>query len=275
MLYIILNDYYKRMIIYINNHIIFMSLSNNIDELIVKLTNNYTEIISISIIRKYDILYWGGNGLGDRWLNKKYNYCVIYSNKKPKNYSENDYDIIPNELFEQFLHINNTNIKGIKGIRGIIGIYIYSKRMNIIKHPIAKNILKIIKNKSCVICGTTNDIICDHKNDLYNDPNVLNILTQIIDDFQPLCNHCNLQKRQICKNELKFAKLYSAKNIVRYQQYNFLFPWEMKIYDKNDKNCKKDTYWYDPIEFERKIYNYLLYTIPIINAIKRNVKLMS
>lgn len=163
MLYIILNDYYKRMIIYINNHIIFMSLSNNIDELIVKLTNNYTEIISISIIRKYDILYWGGNGLGDRWLNKKYNYCVIYSNKKPKNYSENDYDIIPNELFEQFLHINNTNIKGIRGSRGIIGIYIYSKRMNIIKHPIAKNILKIIKNKSCVIC--------DHKNDLYNDPN--------------------------------------------------------------------------------------------------------
>lgn len=46
----------------------------------------------------------------------------------------------------------------------------------------------------------------------------------------------------------------------------------MKIYDKNGK---KDTYWYDPIEFERKIYNYLLYTIPIINAIKRNVKLMS
>jgi hypothetical protein len=246
-----------------------MSLSNNnIDKLIIELTNNYTEIISILTIRKYDILYWGGNGLGDRWLNKKYNYCVIYSNKKPKNYSENDYDIIPNDLFKQFL---NLKLK----TKGIIGIYIYSKRINSIKHPISKNISKIIKNQSCIICGTTNDIICDHKNDLYNDPKVLNISTQKIDDFQPLCNHCNLQKRQICKNEIKFTKLYSAKNIARYQQYNFLFPWEMKIYDKNDINCKKDTYWYDPIEFERKIYIYLLYTIPIINAIKRNIKLIS
>ena len=36
-----------------------MSLSNNnIDKLIIELTNNYTEIISILTIRKYDILYW-------------------------------------------------------------------------------------------------------------------------------------------------------------------------------------------------------------------------
>jgi len=60
-----------------------------LEELIIKLTDNYTKIIDIEIIKNNQKLYWGGNGVGNRWLNKKYNYSVIYSNKKIKNYSEN------------------------------------------------------------------------------------------------------------------------------------------------------------------------------------------
>jgi len=189
------------------------------EELIIKLSNNYSNIISIDIIKSYKELYWGGNGVGDRWLNKKYNYSVIYSNKKIKNYSENMEDNIPEELLHLFLLNNKVNI-------GIIGIYIYSKRLNIIKHPISKKILSIITSKSCIICGSKSDIICDHKNDLYNDKRVLNVNTQNINNFQPLCNHCNLQKRQVCKEEIKNNKLYSAKNINRYKEYLFEFPWE-------------------------------------------------
>jgi hypothetical protein len=141
----------------------------------------------------------------------------------------------------------------------------------IIKKFLEKIKKEIIKN-SCVICGTNTDIICDHKNDLYNDIRVLNTSTQELNDFQPLCNHCNLQKRQICKNEEKTQRIYSAKNIIRYKKYNFEFPWEKKIFDKNDINCKKDTYWFDPVEFENKIYCYLSYVIPILNEIKRIIK---
>jgi hypothetical protein len=167
--------------------------------------------------------------------------------------------------------LSNKNNK----INGIIGIFVFSKRLNIIKHPINKNIIKLITSKSCIICGSNTEIICDHKNDLYNDNRVLNINTQNINDFQPLCNHCNLQKRQICKDEIKNNKLYSAKNIERYKQYLVEFGWEKKAFDLNDINCKVDTYWYDPIEFERKIYLYITYILPIIKEIKIKVKLIS
>ena len=162
--------------------------------------------------------------------------------------------------------VNNNNGSG------IIGIFVHSKRVNTQNRNIDKKIHKKIINLSCIICGSNSNIICDHKNDLYNDDRILNIKTQLISDFQPLCQHCNLQKRQVSKNENKDKKIYSAKNIERYKIYSFDFPWEKKYFDKNDINCKNDTYWFDPIEFDKKIYYYISYTIPIINEIKKKVK---
>ena len=233
----------------------------NIEELLITLTEHFTRILSTDEIKKYPKLYWGGNGVGDRWANKKFNYTVIYSNRTPKNYSENDDDKIPPEKLKEFLDCN-------KG-KGIVGICVHSKRYNIQKRPIHKNISKEIVKHSCVICGTHSEIICDHKNDLYNDDRVLDTTTQELTDFQPLCNHCNLQKRQICKEEEATQKIYSAKNIKRYQKYDFDFPWEKKQFDTKDINCKKDTYWFDPVEFENKIYCYLSYVIPILKQIKQ------
>jgi hypothetical protein len=237
-------------------------MEENIEKLVINITNNFTKILSTNEIRnKYSSLYWGGNGVGDRWCKKIFNYTVIYKNKEPKLYSENDN--IPTKLLEDFLNNNNGS--------GIIGIFVHSKRINTQNRSIDKKIHKKIINLSCIICGT-NDTICDHKNDLYNDERVLNIKTQLISDFQPLCNHCNLQKRQVSKDENKNKKIYSAKNIQRYKIYSFDFPWEKKIFDKNDINCKNETYWFDPIEFDKKIYYYVSYTIPIINEIKKKVK---
>ncbi len=234
----------------------------NIEILVIQLTNNYSNIIHIEELQKYSILSWGNNGIGDRWAKKIFNYCVIYSNKSYKIYSENITDKIPEYILNNFVKENKVTKKG------IIGIYVFSKRINNINRSINKKIYKEIINKSCVICGNMSNIICDHKNDLYNNYRVLDINTQIISDFQPLCNHCNLQKRQICKKEKKENKIYSAKNIQRYKQYKFEFPWEKKIFDINDITCKQDTYWYDPVEFDYKIYCYMLYIIPIINEIK-------
>ena len=92
---------------------------------------------------------------------------------------------------------------------------------------------------------------------IYNDARVLNLQTQLISDFQPLCNHCNLQKRQICREEETKQQIYSAKNIEQYKVYTFEFIWENKKYDKNDILCKYDTYWYDPVKFNQLIQTQL------------------
>lgn len=235
----------------------------NVETLVMDLTNNLTEILSIDEIKKHPKLYWGGNGVGARWVNQKFNYSVIYSKKPPKKYSENENDEIPTELLQQFLNTHTGT--------GIIGIFVHSKRHNIPNRPIDKKIHKLIVTNPCVVCGTKTDIICDHKNDLYNDPRVLNTTTQVLTDFQPLCNHCNLQKRQICKEIEKTQKIYSAKNMQRYKQYKFEFPWEKKHFDKTDIYCTNDTHWFDPVEFENKIYCYMSYVIPVINEIKNKV----
>ena len=167
----------------------------NVEETVKLATNNFSKILSTQdIINYHNKLYWGGNGLGDRFANKKFNYTVIYSNKTNLLYSENNDDEIPVEILENFLKDN-------KGT-GIIGIFVHSIKTNVQKRPIQQYIQQKIRNLSCVVCGTQNTI-CDHKNDLYNDERVLSLETQLITDFQPLCNHCNLQKRQINKEEKK------------------------------------------------------------------------
>ena len=237
-------------------------MSESLIELVERLSNNYDSIIPTNLLKQYPSLYWGGNGVGDRWANKKFNYCVVYSNKKTRNYSENENDTLGTDKINDFL---NTGEKS----KGIAGIFVYSKRTNVVLRPIRPDIQKKVVANPCVICGTNSTIVCDHKNDLYNDERVLNAQTQVEDDFQPLCNHCNLQKRQICINETASQKLYSAKNIASYKQYLFEFPWEKKAFDEADIHCKKDTYWYDPVEFNKKIYCYMSYVIPVIKELKQ------
>ena len=147
----------------------------------------------------------------------------------------------------------------------------HSKRTNILLRPIRPDIGKQIRKSSCVVCGTSKTV-CDHKNDLYNDERVLNEKTQLMSDFQPLCNHCNLQKREICIKEKKEQKIYSAKNIQRYTIYPFEFPWEKKAFDDRDIYCKYGTFWFDPVEFDKNIYCYSQ-LIPIINEIKYRVRI--
>jgi hypothetical protein len=113
------------------------------------------------------------------------------------------------------------------------------------------------------------DIICDHKNDIYNDDDVLDSKKQQITDFQPLCNHCNLQKRQIFREEVVAGKIYSAKNLEKYRCWPFEFPWEKKAFDVKDITTKQDTYWYDPVEFDRKLMCYVLFVRPFLPEIKR------
>ena len=241
-------------------------IQTDVHMLVAQLSQNYERIIPRDVTRLYKRLDWGGNGIGDRWCGKKFNYSVIYTNSPPKTYSENDTDSVPLEILSEFQETNSNS-------KGIIGIFVHSIRTNVVKRPIKKEIDREIKKHPCVCCGSKSDLICDHKNDIYNDESVLDVKTQVIDDFQSLCNHCNLQKRQIFREETANRKIYSAKNLAPYRMYLFDFPWEKKHFDLKDVNTKKDTFWYDPTEFNRKIYLYTCYTIPIIYELRRKIML--
>lgn len=95
--------------------------------------------------------------------------------------------------------------------KGNIVYYIkfYGKGNKIRTRRIRNDIRKYICKQHCVNCGTTTNIECDHKNDLaleQNDTRVLDIKTQTIYDFQPLCKHCNCVKRNVKKKMMKTGK---------------------------------------------------------------------
>ena len=114
--------------------------------------------------------------------------------------------------------------------------------------PVRADIRAVIISQSCVACGRT-DVICDHKNDLYNNPRVLNIHTQVLEDFQPLCNQCNLLKRQIAKKMRETGKRYGATNIACLAVWGIDFIVGSEIYDPSDPDAMVGTYWYDPVAF--------------------------
>jgi 5-methylcytosine-specific restriction endonuclease McrA len=122
-----------------------------------------------------------------------------------------------------------------------------------IKRSIRKNIKDYHYKKGCVVCGCFSNLVIDHKNDLYNDKRVLNTKTQKLSDFQCLCTHCNLQKRQVCKRTKKLGLRYGATNIESLKIFGIDFISGDETIDFNDNNALKGTYWYDPVEFMKYI----------------------
>ena len=117
---------------------------------------------------------------------------------------------------------------------------------------IRKDIKKYYKNKPCVACGSKSSLICDHKNDLYNDPRVLNMETQTLNDFQSLCNGCNLRKREAAKKTRETGERYPATNRPDLKHYGIDFVKGNKTYDKNDPNAMVGSFWNDPPYFRKE-----------------------
>lgn len=115
--------------------------------------------------------------------------------------------------------------------------------------PIREDIRKYYNSQCCVACGSHSHLITDHKNDLYNDPRVLDIKTQTKEDFQCLCNGCNLQKRQIAKKTMETGKRYGATNIPCLSVFGIDFIEGDEKFDKNNVDAMVGTYWYDPVKF--------------------------
>jgi len=67
-----------------------MTNSVEIIELVKKLSKNFTKIIHRNTLRRYKLLNWGDNGIGNRWAKKIFVYTVIYKSRKPKIYYSDD-----------------------------------------------------------------------------------------------------------------------------------------------------------------------------------------
>lgn len=209
--------------------------------------NGYTRIVSIDeFIDEYSALQLGNGGSWCR-RNKKYRFVTMKKNGKLSllwKYTDKEYESVKKE-FEAIVPENyGVKIQYIK-IHGID-----SDEPN---RTIRKDIKDFYSKLPCVHCGTTSNLVCDHKNDLYNDTRVLNTKTQTLDDFQSLCTHCNLLKRQVCKETLIKNKRYPATKIPCLKIWNIEFTKGDETLDITDPNAMIGTYWYDPIDFHKKI----------------------
>jgi hypothetical protein len=117
-----------------------------------------------------------------------------------------------------------------------------------LEEDLPRNDIKaVICKRPCANCGTHSDIQCDHKNDLKNDPRVLNKKTQELADFQALCRHCNDVKRGCKKQMLQTGMRYSATQLG--------FPMAFTRGDARllltDPHWYVGTYWGDCLAFKQ------------------------
>lgn len=111
---------------------------------------------------------------------------------------------------------------------------------------IRADIRREINKQRCVILNTSSPEP-DHKNGRKNDLRVMNVETQVLDDFQPLSKAANAAKRQICKECRNTENRFDAKKI----GYPISFTKGGLKYE-NDLGCI-GCFWYDPIDFRKNL----------------------
>jgi len=120
-------------------------------------------------------------------------------------------------------------------------------------YPIREDIKEYYRKLPCAHCTRepTNDFPtqCDHKNDLYNDPRVLCMDTQIRDDFQPLCGRCNSRKARFKQKMIERKQRISAREM----GYNLDFQYGDETLNLDDPYWYKGTYWGDVLLFKQNL----------------------
>lgn len=226
---------------------LFKKLGNFVQE------TGKTRLVCVSeFVNEYSPLQLGNGGSWCRFDNIKNKCFTIKGNGKIR-FTKDFTDVEKNKIKVQYKELLETNEKGntIKYIK-FCGYSVFN-----INRPISQKIRDYFKDKSCVSCGTTSNIEIDHKNGLYNDIKVLKTSTQTIDDFQPLCRHCNQVKRESIKKMKETGIRPSAFDIPMLKIFNIEYTSGDRTYDKNDPNWGIGTYWYDPIKFMEYIKNSL------------------
>jgi hypothetical protein len=200
---------------------------------------------------KYAELRFGNGGGWSRLdgdFGKKNKICIVKTNGD-KRFSWNPDAEEEEHINSQLAAFGTPEGKG----KTIMLIKFCGKQNEISGRPIRKDIRNALSSSPCVVCGTNSQIEIDHKNGLYNDPRVLNNKTQTVEDFQPLCKHCNDQKRQTCVWQKNQGKRYPASMIPQIAIFGIDFVEGDLTLDETDVNALKGTYWYDPVDFMIKL----------------------
>lgn len=227
-----------------------------------QLTKQYRDILSIESALELGLHGGPGNGSGPRTkLSKLFINTTIYgSNKQPITYPKSYEEYI--ELSKDHHNLinnykQNRHQLNLPSTTGVIGFIIHGENTDINKsRPIRTDIKQYYKQQVCILCGT-NHTICDHKNDLYNDPRVLSIETQRLDDFQALCNSCNLRKRAVSLKRDKLQKRQPPPPVIVSMNGGIQFTVGDESYNPLDPNALVGTYWYDPIQFVKDCHRIL------------------
>lgn len=201
---------------------------------------------------RYESLQCGNGGSWCRFdgpLGKQYKLITVKRNGTVRC----SWEPTEEELMRIQQEIEQTQIRFGKGT-DILLIRICGEQSNTFGRMIRKDIRDAICKLACVVCGCTTNIECDHKNDLYNDPRVMNPSTQVMDDFQPLCKHCNDQKRQVVKKTKELGKRYGATNIPSLKALGAPdFTVGTEYFDSKSISALVGTYWYDPVDFMNRV----------------------
>lgn len=211
------------------------------------------------------------NGLSwarsDGDLCKIYKILTIYDNINNKdnlndnsilfrwNIDEDEKEFYINDIREK-INNNELQFQTNKKMNRYIKVCGKFEEINDYTRQIRNDIKKIIKKNKCVHCGNKHEIECDHKNDLMNNPRVLNIDTQTLEDFQPLCQKCNKLKREFSVKMRNSKKRIKATDIdMRLKKNGIDFIFGDETLDINNPDCLIGTYWYDCEKFATESLN--------------------
>ena len=240
--------------------------------------NKATGCTNFCDISKHFTLSTGGNGGGwcrlDAIFGKKYKAITVNQIGQVR-YS---WDVKEQEIKDIENDINAfCRASGILLAPGnqIRLLRLYGYQNSNYTRPIRKNIREIICKQRCVSCGTNNNIEPDHKNGLYNDPRVLSTRTQTLDDFQALCRHCNLEKREIIKQMKKIGKRIPATIHPAYKILGVEYTCGDDTLNPLDPGAMVGTLWYDYVAFTRDAKGLLLYKDSIANKEMTKVPTMN
>lgn len=227
----------------------------NLYEKIKEITNNHGNILSIEDAQNLGLHGGPGNGSGSRNpISDIFINTTIYGSKRlPMTYPK-CYDDIIILTEDQLKMVEEYKKERKEKGQGVIGFIIHGENNDEkSSRPIHNDIKKFHSKFACITCGTSNTI-CDHKNDLYNDPRVLDLKTQTRNDFQPLCNNCNLRKRAVSLKTFKEKKRQLPPQSVLAMNGGIEFTYGDETFDPKDPQAMVGTFWYDPIAFGKECF---------------------
>jgi hypothetical protein len=132
----------------------------------------------------------------------------------------------------------------------IVGYKLFGKHENAFTNAFRQDIKRVISKLPCRVLFTSSNVEVDHKNGRKNDPKVMNVATQKIEDFQPLSKSVNDAKRQHCKNCKETGLRFDARRL--HFSIGFTSGDENFGDEKNPDGCV-GCYWFDIEDFNKKV----------------------